>query len=217
MRSARYIERRIAQLQREIGEIDQAFYDVPEKNRRDLLAGMLERKRDDIVRSAVLQIHTAIEDLLTLHLACALLKTTIQKRGMKFRTVPGKAVHKILFDRDSLGFDMKLELAVALFVISAPQRELLRELNTLRNRCSHNWLLKVPVRRRRRPGQKKRPLLSFRGQDLHKVEILKQFMSVYGPLYAKLWLRYVTNADEEEAQSREETAKVVSLKKRARW
>ncbi len=36
---------------------------------------MLERKRDDIVRAAVLQIHTAIEDLLTLHLACVLLQT----------------------------------------------------------------------------------------------------------------------------------------------
>lgn len=83
---------------------------------------MLERKRDDIVRSAVLQIHTSIEDLLTLHLTCVLLQTTIQKRSKKFRTVRGKAVQKILYDRDSLGFDMKLELAVALRVISAPQR-----------------------------------------------------------------------------------------------
>jgi hypothetical protein len=198
VRSAKYIERRIAQLQKEIAEIDQAFY-YTEKNRPELLAGMLERKRDDIVRSAVLQIHTGIEDLLTRHLACVLLQTTLQMRSTKFRTVRGKAVHRILYDRDSLGFDMKLELAITFRVISAPQRDLLRELNTLRNRCSHNWLLKVPVRRRRRPGQKKPPLLSFRGQDLHKVNVLKQFMSVYGPLYAKLWLHYVSSADEKEA------------------
>lgn len=57
--------------------------------------------------------------------------------------------------------------------------------------------------------------MSFRGQDLHKVDVLKEFMSVYGPLYLKLWLHYVRSADEEEAQSTAETAKVVSLKKRA--
>ena len=92
MRSAKYIERRIAQRQREIGEIDEAFYHT-EKNRRDLLAGMLERKRDDMVRSAVLQIHTAIEDLLTLHLACVLLQTTLRCGVMRVTAVGNRRWH----------------------------------------------------------------------------------------------------------------------------
>jgi hypothetical protein len=44
----------------------------------------------------------------------------------------------MLSDHGSLGFDMKLNLAVALGVINAPTREHLMELNTLRNKCSHH-------------------------------------------------------------------------------
>ena len=51
-------------MKREIDQIDKMFYRVDENEDRYLFAGMLERKRDDIIRSAVLQIHTAIEDIL---------------------------------------------------------------------------------------------------------------------------------------------------------
>jgi hypothetical protein len=38
---------------------------APGQEDQVLVAGMLERKRDDIVRSAVLQLHTSIEDMPT--------------------------------------------------------------------------------------------------------------------------------------------------------
>lgn len=58
------VEATIKRLTREIEQIDRFFYRGNESDDRLLYAGMLERKRDDIVRSAVLQMHTAIEDLL---------------------------------------------------------------------------------------------------------------------------------------------------------
>jgi hypothetical protein len=89
----------------------------------------------------------------------------------------------------SIGFDMKLNIAVAIKLLTPATRDRLTELNKLRNRCSHNWLLKGPIRRGRRPAQKKPPLLEYRGRDLHKVSVLKKFYGEYGPIYLKLFLK----------------------------
>ena len=47
------------------------------------------------------------------------------------------------------------------------------ELNTLRNKCSHNWLLKVPVRRgkrpRRRAAERRDELAPFQLIELHSI------------------------------------------------
>ena len=48
------VETKIRRLTREIAKIDDVFYNVNETKDRVLYAGMLERKRDDMVRSAVL-------------------------------------------------------------------------------------------------------------------------------------------------------------------
>jgi hypothetical protein len=47
--NARSVEKKIARLMREIAEIDEFFYRSNENEDRYLYAGMLERKRDDIV------------------------------------------------------------------------------------------------------------------------------------------------------------------------
>jgi len=105
---------------------------------------MLERKRDDIVRSSVLQIHTAIEDLLNLHIINEMLGATPQTRGSKLRTNAGQALRRLLYGGGSIGFDRKLNLAVTLGIMTPGRRVQLMELNTMRNKCSHNWLLRAP-------------------------------------------------------------------------
>jgi hypothetical protein len=67
------VEAAITRLTREIAEIDELFYMVNETKDRVLHAGMLERKRDDMVRSAILQMHTAIEDILNSQIICRIL------------------------------------------------------------------------------------------------------------------------------------------------
>ena len=188
---AQTTERKIRRLGRELEEIDKFFYRSDEIGDRSQFAGMLERKRDDIVRSTVLQMHTAIEDLLNLYIINVMLGTTTQRRPTKLRTNSGKAIRRMLYGAGSLGFDMKLTMALTLGIISAQRREQLMELNTIRNKCSHNWLLKMPVRRGRRPRQKKPALLSFRGSDLHRVETLKEFYGEYGRIYYRLFLEYL--------------------------
>jgi hypothetical protein len=186
--NARSVEAKIRRLTREIAQIDEFFYQ-PDKEDRGAYAGMLERKRDDMVRSAVLQMHTAIEDLLTKSILCQVLQAR-GNRARKMRSQKALALRKLLYGAGGIGFEAKLNFAVVLRMLNSKTRARLKELNTLRNKCSHNWLLKAPVRRGKRPDHKKPPLLSYRGHDLHKVDVFKEFAGEYGAIYVKLWLRY---------------------------
>ncbi|MGH8289624.1 MAG: hypothetical protein ACREV7_11430, partial [Steroidobacteraceae bacterium] len=155
----------------------------------DQLAAMLERKRDDTVRSAVLQLHTAIEDILNSLIVHRVLNAKSVTRKAKLRSVPGKALYRMLFGGGSIGFERKLDLAVAHRVIRASVRTKLLVLNSLRNRCSHNWILKAPVRRGRRPAQKKPPLLFYKNADLHRPSVLKDFCEEFAGVYVRLFLK----------------------------
>ena len=188
------LKAKIRRLSRELKEIDEFAYGDAGSD-PILIASTLERKRDDAVRSTVLQLHTAIEDVLNDIIICKILEAKPTTRVRKMLTVRGKALHKLLFTAEGYGFDTKLNLAVAIGVLSDPARKKLMELNTLRNKCSHNWLLRRPIRRGRRPLQKKPPLLTFGGNDLHRVETLRKFCGEYGMIYARLFVRYMELED----------------------
>ena len=181
------VEAAIKRLTREIEEIDSFFYKTNENDDRVLYAGMLERKRDDMVRSAVLQTHTAIEDLLNSYITCYITGATRRHRSR--RSQSARALHKMLHGGGSLGFEMKLNFALALRLINGKTKERLVILNTLRNKCSHNWVLKAPVRYGKRPAQKKPPLLLYEGRDLHGVAVLHEFVREYSGIYLKLYIK----------------------------
>jgi len=189
MASERYLRRKIRKLDAEIRDIEDFFYNQSANEDLYLHAGMLERKRDDVVRCTVLQMHTALEDLLNSLIVHHVLNAESVTRKKNLRTTRGRALHKLLFGGGSMGFDMKLSLAVAHRIITPKVSERLSILNSLRNRCSHNWLLKMPTRRGRRPAQKKPPLLLYRGENLHEPEVVKKFCGEFGPIYAKLFLK----------------------------
>ena len=179
-RSARAVEAKITRLTREIEQIDDFFYKVNQDEDRSLYAGMLERKRDDMVRCAVLQMHTAIEDLLNSYITCRVLDVKPENRR-RIRNKSAQALQAMLVGPRSLGFEMKLNFALVLGLITPRTKNRLAELNTLRNKCSHNWLLRVPVRRGKRPTQKKPPLLRYEGHDLHNVDVLEDFLAEFTP------------------------------------
>jgi hypothetical protein len=158
-----------------------------------LHAGKLERKRDDMVRSTVLQLHTAIEDILNTGIICNVLNVKPEDRMGKMRSK--RANERGRYARCSLGgspgFDTKLNFAVALRLMNSTTQEQLMELNTLRNKCSHNWLLKTPVRRGKRPRQKKPPLLLYRGRDLHNVAVLEDFVDQDWVMYLRMFLKFL--------------------------
>ena len=161
-KNPRAVETKIKRLRREIAKIDDVLYNINETKDRVLYAGMLERKRDDMVRSAVLQMHTAIEDLLNSFIVCRTLNVEPEHRAGRMRCKPAMALLCMLRGPSSIGFEMKLNFAFVLGLLNSKTKGTLIELNTLRNRCSHNWLLKAPQRRGKAPLEKKAPVASLR-------------------------------------------------------
>ncbi len=184
------VEAKIKRLQREVAEIDRAFYGTGEDGDRNGHLTMLERKRDDMIRAAVLQLHTATEEILD----TLIMQRVFGTDRNRIRTMRGKSartLRRMLVGRESIGFEMKLSLAVSLRIMTQRRRDRLAVLNTLRNKCSHNWLLKATVRRGRRLRQQKPPLLLYEGRDLHSVPVFKKFLAEYGPLYAKMFVETI--------------------------
>src|SRR5258708_669833 len=104
------VEARIKKLMRELEEIDDFFYGHEKNGDRMLYMNMLEHKRDDVVRGAVLQLHTAIEDIMTSMLFGWILGAPHRKIQRKRRhTKRGQALDQLV---STLGFDAKLNLAV---------------------------------------------------------------------------------------------------------
>ena len=183
------VEAAIKRMSREIEQMDKLFY--PENTaERYLYAGMLERKRDDLVRGFVIQIHTAIEDILDQLITFAVTGSTRSHR--RLRSQSARTLRGLLTGGESIGFHAKLSLALALRVITKKTKDRLHVLNNLRNKCSHNWILKIPVRYGKRPAQKKPPLLTYEGSDLHTINALNAFVKEYGAgIYLKLYIKYL--------------------------
>jgi hypothetical protein len=156
-------QKKIARLRREIDRIDEFFY-TNSPDEADLV-WTLELKRDDMVRAIVLQLHTATEDLLNVRT----INRVLAGRGRRgTRNNAARALRKLFYGAGSIGFDAKLNLALSIGLIDLKTKERLVELNSLRNKCSHNWRLNVLRRRGRKPAQKKPPLLTYRGRDLQR-------------------------------------------------
>lgn len=93
-KNPRAVENKIRRLTREIAKIDDVFYNLNETKDRELYAGMLERKRDDMVRSAVLQMHTAIENLLNSCIVCRALNVKPEDRTRRIRCKTARALRR---------------------------------------------------------------------------------------------------------------------------
>jgi hypothetical protein len=74
-------------------------------------------------------------------------------------------------------------------LISKRTHERLQEMNAIRNKCSHYWLLDVAVRRRTPRTHTKRRLVQYMNKDLFEVPVMKEFMAEYGQIYYRLWLK----------------------------
>lgn len=189
----RTIERNIKRIKREISALEEFFYGAHEFSDRFLYADMLEHKRDNFVRGAILQLHTAIEDLLSNLIFDALLG--IKPRQMKRRSRArksrrGHTVADLLDGVGALGFAQKTRLSAALGIIDKRMELRLATINTLRNKCSHNWLLNTRIRRNKRPSQQKPPLLAYKGRSLHGLPAFEEFTQEYGRVYLRLYARY---------------------------
>ena len=173
--------------------MDRLLYGINEQDDRFLYAGMLEHKLDDFVRGAVLQMHTAIENILDGTIENTLLGVR-PRRYKAFaraaRTVRGRTLIDLLEGERSLSFAQNVRLARALGIIKTQVTKQLAELNKIRNACSHHWLLNVRVRRNRKRSNPKLPLITYRGRSLHQVSVFEDFVGEFGGIYERLYAVY---------------------------
>ena len=172
----------IKRLTREITQLETAFRGDFESKDAISKAYDLETRRDDLIRSSVLHLHTYIED----QIDSLIMRKMLNVGALVRPNQRGRALKRMISGGGSLGFDMKLNFAVALGVMNEKTRRKLMELNTLRNRCSHHHTLTGNVREGKRPGQKKPPLLNFRGRRLHSVPVFEEFAAEYWELWLSL-------------------------------
>jgi len=177
------MNRKIQKLRREIAEIEDAFYGATDGDPENVYF-FLKLKRDHALRGIILELHLSLEDLIAHAIRNKLLA------GFSVRTPRTHSMHELLEGERSIGFKNKLELARSIGLLSPTEYRSLSKLNAIRNRCSHNWGLNQFIRRKIRPAKKKRPLLEYEGRNLYKVDVYRDFIAHYGPLYARLWMKF---------------------------
>jgi hypothetical protein len=110
---------------------------------------------------------------------------------VQWQVTVGQTIRDLLQDERAIGFHHKLMLARSLGILRPKEFKDLAELNTIRNRCSHNWQLSRIIRRRLKPGKPKKPILRWRGKNLYETDAFIDFGFYFTRHYLMLWLRYV--------------------------
>jgi len=184
------LEKRIRSVEREIREIEDEFYsgqDIDLENRLFLL----KVKRDLTVRGIVMELHLALDDLLNVWIGSFLCRSRGRQlqRIWKRRRGLARGVDELIEGERSIGFRHKVVLLKAAGLLNNPLYKKLLELNRLRNRCSHSWLLDYVIRKGVKRGKPKKHLLEFRGRNLYQVAVMKDFIREYSTLYYHPYLR----------------------------
>src|SRR6516162_6258965 len=89
-----YYKQKIRRLQKEISQIDAIVYDAPGDAAERYW--MLEHKRDDVVRGVVLQLHTAIEDLLDVKSYLLGVPAEMRNKATRARRMTARAIDDLL-------------------------------------------------------------------------------------------------------------------------
>jgi hypothetical protein len=189
-RKQQSLQRKIKNIAREIEGIESTLYSTADKDRENQYFS-LQQKRNHAVRGIVLELQLAIEDLLNLWLKSFFLhcKPRYLQRVARKNPVLAQALDQLLAGSGSLSFEKKLELVEGTRLIRKTTRKRLSELYSIRNKCSHNWLLDMPVRKKIQRNQPKRRLVEYRNRNLFEIPVLTDFVEEYGSMYYKLFMK----------------------------
>ena len=109
--SDKSIEAHIKRLTKEIAEMEEGGPVRLHRSQQVLgVMALLEAKRDSVVRAAVLQLHTQIEDYLSKIMLYCVLGITTKKLKHRLRGHKARAFRKMLFGNRSIGFDAKISM-----------------------------------------------------------------------------------------------------------
>lgn len=179
------LKERIRQTLRDVARIQSLIHPVNDKDARTNLLNA-RAQREDAVRGFVIQIATAMENMVDELYRRAFLG--YRPAGRNPRRPRGKLAKELdeLLETGKLSFDAKLRLARVGGLITKAQYGKLDKLRALRNKCAHNWNLDVVAKRARKPRPSRR-LLEYNGRNLFDIGVLEELLSEYGPVYLSMF------------------------------
>lgn len=161
---------------KEVESISTTLYDLDD-NDQNLRYWNLKWYRDELFRVYVIYIHLSIEDLI---------EEMIYKK-LKTNSVFKKSQLKKAIEEDIPSIEL-INWAARLRLVSKRDYDLLVELNRIRNKCSHNWVLNSHVYRKTKNKKRiSRSLVDYNGKNLLNKKV---FFEEFGPVYTSLYLKF---------------------------
>jgi hypothetical protein len=140
----------------------------------ELRLANLKNYRVELMRNFVLYTHLAIEDLLR--------ELLVFQLRNEPRVVTVKELKMAVADLRSRDL---VDWCARLGVLTKRQYTHLLELNRVRNKCSHVWIVDEPIHRRDKRGRRQRqPVVVFGGRDLFAGE---NFFDDFWPTYGRIF------------------------------
>jgi hypothetical protein len=188
-------ERQCTNLKTEIDEIVCLLYGTDNKD-IDVRYYNLKTYRAEIFRSFILHMHLAIEELLR-----ALLFDFMVRQN---RQLKSKETIRTLNDLRSAEI---VHWCGRLRLVTPKQYDELLELNRIRNKCAHHWLLDIPKYKVIRFGNNKKrvtiPVVTYKGKNVMTRDVfVRSFTRTVGNVYLKLLFRVWKIQDDSRRQVR---------------
>jgi hypothetical protein len=166
-------------IKRQIEALATSLYNLEEPD-AELQYENLKRFRTDIQRGFIVSLHLAIEQLLR-----AILFDFLVKQNKKLKTKETISIADNLRSAELIHWCARLNL------ITPKQYDHLKELNRIRNVCSHNWILDAPrYKQIREKNSNKRVtdhVVTYKGRNLLDSKVFAdEFVPTYGGLHIKL-------------------------------
>ncbi|MFA4999438.1 MAG: hypothetical protein WC519_01790 [Parcubacteria group bacterium] len=194
-----YAKRKTKGLRNDIDKIKKNHFRFVENLNNDPEALFYATKMEKtlLIRSLIVETHLAIEDFINSLLQISLLKRhpriKKEKGGITAKNYFNNAFEdasSIFYGNNSMGFKKKIILLRIMGVINKRLYEDLDILNTLRNKCSHNWEIESVIRRKIKRDKSKKYVLIFKGKSLFDPKIMINFLDKYNDVLLKIAKKY---------------------------
>jgi len=189
--SKKYKQNQIKKLLKENEELDSFLYPIV-KDDLDYTIYNLKSKKEEKIRSHIIEFHLSIESLLDDKIREFLIKGNprIKKRQKDIfthkRTKFYGYLDEFLEGVAAISFKKKLLLVRSMGLIDDRGFRKLVFLNKLRDNCGHIWILSRIKRKGVKRHKRKKPVLEYNGENLLNLEVFKDFFRDYSNIYLRM-------------------------------
>jgi hypothetical protein len=171
-------------LRNEIDKLIDRLYNTNEK-KNEIRYDNLKTYRIEIIRGFIVYSHLAIEDLLK-----EMLIEFLKHQSRIFKVAAIKKSIKGMRSSEIIEWSARLNL------INVKQYKFIKDLTSVRNKCSHNWIIDIPenkmIIKQKIKEWKKTPVIRFRNKNLLNPKIFSsefwpELAYIYLQLLRKLW------------------------------